>query len=366
MGRKSIEIEIPFQNLRALREISGYTVAEVAKKLGTTEDKIKSVEEGKGKLTLTQIKKLAEIYRCPLAAFFSDRIPPLPHLTDFRINRDKRLTPQVYLAKRRAYYLLSEIERITDKTSIIPQFPDDTKPERLAIEFRRHLGIKLIKSKRPKEILRFYKGEIEKKMFIPIIEYPFKADDVRAFSIFSRISITVLNEEDSPQVKLFSLFHEVGHLLRKSSGICSIEVEPEQKEEIESFCNKFAAEFLVPAEDLKFEIERLRLETFDFNSITKLSEIYGVSKQVIMLRLLWLGYIDRKQYQEFKSGYEEPVKKQFGRRNWDEVFLNRAGESIVNEVKQAYEKGIFSFADVVGILGIKAKYVEKFLSGASG
>jgi len=361
MGRKSIEI--PFQNLKVLREISGYTVAEVAKKLRTTEDKIKSVEEGKGKLILTQIKKLAEIYKCPLAAFFSDRIPPLPHLTDFRINRDKRMTPQVYLAKRRAYYLLSEIERITDKTSIIPQFPDDTKPERLAIEFRRHLGIKLIKSKRPKEILRFYKGEIEKKMFIPIIEYPFKADDVRAFSIFSRISITVLNEEDSPQVKLFSLFHEIGHLLRKISGICSIEIEPEQKEEIESFCNKFAAEFLVPAEDLKFEIKRLKLGTFDFNSITKLSKIYGVSKQVIMLRLLWLRYIDREQYQEFKSKYEEPVKKQFGRRNWDEVFLNRASESIVNEVKQAYEKGILSFADVVGILGIKAKYVEKFLSG---
>ena len=361
MGRKSIEI--PFQNLKVLREISGYTVAEVAKKLRTTEDKIKSVEEGKGKLILTQIKKLAEIYKCPLAAFFSDRIPPLPHLTDFRINRDKRLTPQVYLAKRRAYYLLSEIERITDKTSIIPQFPDGTKPERLAIEFRKHLGIKLIKSKRPKEILRFYKGEIEKKMFIPIIEYPFKADDVRAFSIFSRISITVLNEEDSPQVKLFSLFHEIGHLLRKISGICSIEIEPEQKEEIESFCNKFAAEFLVPAEDLKFEIERLKLENFDFDSITKLSKIYGVSKQVIMLRLLWLRYIDREQYQEFKSKYEEPVKKQFGRRNWDEVFLNRASESIVNEVKQAYEKGILSFADVVGILGIKAKYVEKFLSG---
>lgn len=365
MSRKSIEIEIPFQNLKTLREISGYTVAEVAKKLGTTEDKIRSAEEGKSKLTLAQIKKLAEIYKCPLAAFFSDRISPLPPLTDFRINRDRRLTPQVYLAKRRAYYLVSEIERITDKTSIIPQFPDNIKPERLAIEFRKHLGIELIKSKNPKEILRFYKREIEKKMFIPIIERPFKADDVRAFSIFSRVSIIVLNEEDAPQVKLFSLFHEIGHLLRKTSGICSIEIEPEQKEEIESFCNKFAAEFLVPAEDLKFEIERLKLKTCDFSSITKLSEIYGVSKQVIMLRLLWLRYIDRKQYQEFKSGYEEPVKKQFGRRNWDEVFLNRASESIVNEVKQAYKKGIISFADAVGILGIKAKYVEKFLSGAS-
>jgi len=364
MSRRSMEIEVPFQNLKVLREISGYTVAEVAKKLRTTEDKIKSVEEGKGKLTLTQIKKLAEIYRCPLAAFFSDRIPPLPHLTDFRINRDRKLSPQVYLAKKRAYYLVSEIERITDKTSIIPQFPNDIKPERLAIEFKKHLKIGLIKSKEPKEILRSYRREIERKMFVPIIEYPFKADDVRAFSIFSRVSIITLNEEDSPQVKLFSLFHEIGHLLRKSSGICSIEVEPEQKEEIESFCNKFAAEFLVPAEDLKFEIERLRLETFDFNSITKLSEIYGVSKQVIMIRLLWLGYIDREQYQEFKSEYEEPVKKQFGRRNWDEVFLNRASESIVNELKQAYEEGILSFADVVGILGIKAKYVEKFLSGA--
>ncbi len=363
MNRRSVKVKISSEVLRKLRENSGYTIQEVAKKLGTSELKIEDIEKGKDTLTLTQIKKLAEIYKCPLAAFFSDTISVLPSLTDFRINRNKRLTPDVYFAKRRAYYLLKELEQITTRESLIPQFPSHIEPEELADKFRIKIQMKIIKNKKPREILKFYKREIENKMFIPVIEYPLKADDIRAFSILSRVSIIVLNEDDEPQVKMFSLFHEIGHLLRRSSGICSIEMEPEQKEDIETFCNKFAANLLVPSEDLKGEIRRQNIVKFNIDRITELSEIYGVSKQVIMLRLLWLGYIDSKQYYKFKSIYEKPIEKKYGRRNWDEVFLNRTGEIIVKEVKQAYEKGALSFADVIEILGIKTKYVKKFLNG---
>ena len=74
--------------LKALRETSGYTIEEVAKKLKTTTEKIKATEEGVALFTLTQIKKLADIYHRPLAAFFTDTPPKMPEIHIYRTNKN--------------------------------------------------------------------------------------------------------------------------------------------------------------------------------------------------------------------------------------------------------------------------------------
>jgi len=64
------EIKLRPEVFKAIREASGYSPEEIAKKLKTSADKVISVEEGHASFTLTQIKKLAEIYKRPLVAFF--------------------------------------------------------------------------------------------------------------------------------------------------------------------------------------------------------------------------------------------------------------------------------------------------------
>jgi transcriptional regulator with XRE-family HTH domain len=184
--------------LKRLRESSGYTVEEIAKKIKTSTAKVQEVEKGVASFTLTQIKKLADIYHCSLAAFFTDTLPEMPALTDYRINREKRLTPQVYVAERRAYYIANKLTELTDKRSQIPDFPETLQPDELAREFRKYLKVTLLKSKKPEELLTYYKQVLEDKLLISIIELPLKADDVRGFSISADISVVVLNEEDYP------------------------------------------------------------------------------------------------------------------------------------------------------------------------
>ncbi len=127
--------------LKTLRESSGYTVEEIAKKIKTSAAKVQEVEKRIALFTLTQIKKLADIYQRSLAAFFTDTLPMMPALTDFRINREKRLTPQVYIAERRAYYVANKLTELTDKRSRIPDFPETLKPDELAREFRKRLNV---------------------------------------------------------------------------------------------------------------------------------------------------------------------------------------------------------------------------------
>lgn len=356
---KSLEIKVNPNVLKTLRESSGYTVEEIAKKIKTTATKVQEAEEGLASFTLTQIKKLADTYHRSLAAFFTDTLPAMPALTDFRINREKRLTPQVYIAERRAYYIANKLAELTDKRSQIPDFPETLKPDELAREFRKYLKVNLLKSKKPEELLTHYKQVLEENLLISIIEIPLKAEDVRGFSVSADVSIIVLNEGDNPSIKLFSLFHEVYHLLKRTSGICSIEIE--QKDgDIEASCNLFSAEFLVPLDDVKEECKRF--SQLDESTISELSETYGVSKQVIMLRLLWLGYMPKEGYEQFKREGENKLKeKPFGRRDWDKVFQNRVGNLVVRETTNAYRAGKISYSEVMDILNLKAKYTEKFI-----
>lgn len=358
MKEKQKEIKLASEVLKTLRETSGYSIEEIAKKLKTSKEKVESIEKGESVFTLTQIKKLADIYKRPLAAFFSDSVPELPSIPDYRINREKRLTPQVYLAERKAHYLSEKIKQLSGGKSQLPSFPEGLNADALAKKFRKYLNIELIKSKKPEEILTHYKKVMEDTLTIIVIEYPLEADDVRAFSILSDISVIVLNEKDKPSIKLFSLFHEICHLLKRTAAICSLEIE-QQNQDIESYCNFFAAEFLVPLDNLKIEVEKLA--QIDEEATKQLSGIYGVSKQVLMLRLLWSGYITEERYEQFKSELVRPIKG-FGRRNWDKVFLNRVGNLPLHEIKKAYNEGKITFYEASSILDFKTKYAEKFIT----
>lgn len=360
MTEKNIKIQPSV--IKALRENSGYSINDIAKILVCSSKEIEDLESGKNFFTLTQIKKLSEIYKRPLAAFFSEELPKMPTITDYRINRERNLTKEVFLAERRAYYLAGKIAELNNKKSEIPTFPDTLNPNELAKNFREYLNLKILKNKKPEELLSYYKHILEEKLSILIIEYPLKADDVRAFSLLSDMSIIVLNEQDEYTIKLFSLFHEIYHLLKKKPGICSIEVGKKNEREFEHECDLFSAEFLVPLYDLSNEVREYT--TFGWEKIIKLSGIYGVSKQVIMLRLLWSGHIKQDMYMSFKEKFnkEKFKSKKFGRRNWEKVFFNRVGNLAIKEVSYAYKKGDITFFESAEILNTKTKFVEKFIS----
>lgn len=359
--KKEVKIQVHPFVLKTLRESAGMSPDDVAKKLKISTEKLKAVEDGKTSFAVLQIKKLADIYHRPLAAFFTDSPPQLPFtLTDYRMNREKRLTPQVYVAQRRAYYLSSKIAELSGKRSQIPLFPETFKADELAHEFRRNMSMTLTKSQKAEDALNNYKRTLEENLLISIIEYPLKADDVRAFSLSSDISIIVLNEQDKPEIKLFSLFHEICHLLKRLSGICSIDVEQDGLE-IERYCNSFSAEFLVPQDALEQDIGGQRV---DREIVSELSDSYAVSKQVIMLRLLALGYIDKREYDNFKRNFdvEKLEKPKIARRNWDKVFFNRIGYLAQQEVGRAYRKGEISLSEVIGVFDLKSKHAEKLVT----
>lgn len=361
------EIKIKPEVLLTLIKASGYDEENLFKKTKIPLNKIKE-----GLITFTQLKNLSKVLKRPLAAFFSDEVPVLRTIPDYRLKRERKLHTEVFLAQRKLEYLIEKMKELGLKKSSLPIFPQELSGIELAERFRQYLGIDLLKNKKPEKILQSYKTILEDKLKLIIIEQPLKprktknkeiSDDVRAFSIYADISGIVLNETDHPSIKLFSLFHEVCHLLRKSSGICSLDYEVEKDFKEEFYCNRFAAQFLVPEDDIKKELkiypslpERLT------EVIDNLSKIYGVSKQVILLRLLYLNFISLQHYYEIKEQYaSKEIKPQFGKRNWSRIYKNRVGGIVVKEVKSSLSKNEISFYEALNILDVKVNYAEKFL-----
>ena len=356
MTGKTKKIQIKPEVLKTLRENAGYEIEELAKKLDVKPKKIENVERGKDNFTIKQIKKLSKIYQVPLAAFFSDEIPHLPSLPDYRINRDKKIPPTVNMAIRRAKYLSEMIHDISGKRTEIPNFPKEMSPKALANALREFLNLEPPERVSPGKILDYYRRILEEKMNVIIIEYPLKADDVRAFVIKNEISVIVLNESDEAPVKLFSLFHELGHLLKGEMGLCSITME--ENTDVERYCNRFAAEFLMP--ERKFA-EMVRKYGKDIESLKKLQRLFGVSIHAMMIRLLNLGLISYEEYDNFKKNFKKKEKKGGGGKNWEATYKKRSGYLVIEEVTKAHKRGEISFYEAMRILDVKTKYAEKLI-----
>ena len=97
--------------LKLLRESSGYSIKEIAKKLHISPKTVTAVEQGKEHFTLGQLKRLAEIYKRPLAVFWSnpDYFHPLPPY--------RRMTRKEII--REAHKLALEIDKMVEELSDI-------------------------------------------------------------------------------------------------------------------------------------------------------------------------------------------------------------------------------------------------------
>ena len=105
-----------------MRKSSGMSEDDIAKKLKLSKSEYLSIENGDEKIAQKLLIHLADIYKRPLIAFYSvdpTQVTELPH--DYRLNRDKKISPEVFLAKRKALYLAEELREITGRKTKLPE-----------------------------------------------------------------------------------------------------------------------------------------------------------------------------------------------------------------------------------------------------
>jgi Zn-dependent peptidase ImmA (M78 family) len=123
--------------------------------------------------------------------------------------------------------------------------------------------------------------------------------DCRGLSLWDAGSpaMIVLSSQDAFNGRIFTMFHEYGHLMLRQPGSCLIAVQDQtSKGRVERWCNTFAASFLLPASEFKDQIANLfpkvSRDAWTLWHIERLAAKFRVSPYATARRLKELGITD--------------------------------------------------------------------------
>jgi Zn-dependent peptidase ImmA (M78 family)/transcriptional regulator with XRE-family HTH domain len=410
MPRASFEVQVEPTVMKWARESAGRTIGDVAKRLAVNEELITGWENGKKNPTITQLRNLAKYFQRSPDVFLLSEPPIEPQIPqDFRNLPNGEKLPfhaetRFALRKARRLQLIAMELRGEFHNDLFYKISNVTKsddPELLASRVRSLLGIEFQTQSKWKDDADALKQWIKfvENIGIVVIQIPMPIEDARAFSLArDGYPVIVLNLTDSKNARIFSLFHELGHIILNEEGICDPGGNPETSKNAtsEEFCNHFAGAFLVPKEDLlnhnivlgrnpndvwsEKSIRSLSIvlgrnpnDVWSEKSIRSLSRNFKVSNEVILRRLLILGYassefygmkrqewiVRDKERQTEKEKKRDEQEKQGGGRNVARECIQRNGEPIVSLILESYYDNKLTKCDIADYLEVNLKHLPK-------
>lgn len=368
--------------LRWARERTGYSLEDIAACFNKDVEEIAQWEEGVAVPTYNQLERLAyTYYKRPIALFFFPEPPEEPEpqesfrtLPDFEI---RNLQPDTRHAIREAQAMQISLHELTSGTNPSErmifrdlQIRRGRDAALAAKDVRAYLGISLddqFEWFSTIEALKKWR-EVIQDHGIFVFKRSFKQTEISGFCLFDdEFPVIYLNNSTTKTRQVFSLFHELAHLLLGTSGVTKvndryIDALTGWKREVEVFCNRFTAEFLVPSED--FDSRLLALPDEPIEQLTeRLSDRYHVSREVILRKLLDREIVDQEYYQakvaEWLKEFKEAQQAKRGGGYYYATQATYLGDKYLSLAFSSYYSGACSLQQLADHLGMKPKSVAQ-------
>ncbi len=259
-----IDVNINPTVLTWAREEAGYDPSEIALKVKVPAEKYKTWERSGEKVPLAKLKDIANCYKRQLAVFFLPKAPEkISKPKDFRniATTKSKLPKKVLLVLRDVIYYRETALEINgeiywkDRYSWLEEVINtDKNSEQLAEWLREKLNISIedqLHWKTPSEACRTWRNAVERQLGILVFQFPMPLKEVQGFCFADAYPYAIIvNSNHSYTGRLFTIFHELAHIIKRTSGICLWnDITEKQNEEWE--CNSFAGNFLVPKNTLQ-------------------------------------------------------------------------------------------------------------------
>lgn len=363
--------------LRWARLKAGYTIEDIADNLKKNPKLIECWESGESAPTYVQLEKLAyKYYKRPIALFFfpeppeeSDPKKSFRTLPEFELDN---LSSDTLYAIRQGEAMQVVLKELNDgkNNSKRKIFEDiQLKPSDSLVTIssliREYLGVELkeqIGWITYTDSLSNWRTIVENSGIF-IFKRSFKQKDISGFCLLDdEFPIIYLNNSSAKSRQIFTIFHELAHILLSTNGITKSNLNyigalTGEEKNIEIFCNRFAAEFLVPEYDLNNQIKSVSI---DDKLISKIAERYCVSREVILRRFFDKGLVNNEFYEaksnEWVNEFEESRKLNSGGNYYATQFVY-LGENFLNMAFSKYYQGQFGVEQLAEYLNIKVKSV---------
>jgi Zn-dependent peptidase ImmA (M78 family) len=363
------------------RERSGLSLDGLAVLMKRDPDELQQWEDGKLAPSYTALEDLAYRYfKIPLAVFFFPAPPDIDDPTgNFRRLPEyelKRLSPDTIQKIRSAQAFQDSLEELFEDSPPERMIHHDINPMKLSLEnlaetVRKYIGISFryqFNFRSSDQAFKAWRHALEEAGIFTFKD-SFKDRFLSGFClVHEQYPIIMVNNSNSFTRQIFTLLHELGHILYGVNGVTDIDESylkflGRDDRKIEVQCNRFAAEVLVPSKRFKADIPFLEEEGED--AISDLANKYSVSREVILRRMLDFNLIDREYYAAQSAKWNKDYlrsKTDAPGGNWYLTKMSYLGEGFVQTAFHNYRQGRFDAATLATHLNVKAKNLKKFES----
>lgn len=361
------------------RERIGLTIQDAARHVGRPAEVVTAWEAGEAAPTFRQLEALARAFKRPVAVFFFPDPPEEPDpRTEFRTlpeSEFEAFAPDTLLALREGHAWQASLRELSGGVNPADrQILDDISAsldepaEDLAAKVREYLGVDLADQfgwNDASEAFKEWRSAVE-AVGVFVFKRSLAQRSISGFCLHdAEFPLILINNSTAHSRQIFTLFHELGHLLFSVSGVTpsyttDLRGLSDVDREIEIRCNRFAAEFLVPDQGFPWAAFR-RVDWV--RALEVLARQYNVSREVVLRKLVDQGAVASEVYQplaeQWNQEYEESRR---GRKPGGDYYATQAtylGDSYLRLAFGQYHAGRLSLPELADHLGMKARNVSK-------
>ena len=362
-------VDVNPQVLRWARKRAGMETATLANRF----PRYREWESGAARPTLRQLERLAGTVHASVGYFFLPEPPeeqlPIP---DFRTVANKRsgrpsvnLLDTVYLCQQRQdwYRNFARMEG-EDPLPFVGSATPAGSVKSTAAEMGAVLGFNLEERRSAttwSDALRRFIEQADALGVLVMVNgvvgnnasRKLDPDEFRGFALADDLApLIFVNGADTKAAQMFTLAHELAHLWLGESALSDVEATSEPSHAVEVWCNRVAAELLVPMELLRREYRR-RLDLRD--ELNRLARRFKVSTLVVLRRVFDAGEIDRDV---FTSAYRRELDRlrrtpRSGGGTFHPTLRTRVGHRFGLALAISALGGRTSFSESFRLLGIR-------------
>ncbi|MCF2141317.1 MAG: XRE family transcriptional regulator [Candidatus Lokiarchaeota archaeon] len=292
----------------------GLSIEEASKNI-VTKNKLNAAELGKDHLTFNKLIKISNRYKLPITFFYLNKPYTDSLITQFRSikSREVRLTPELRKSfydinlKRNLAIEFKKYDLNEYNYEYVNSIELQTPIKQVAEEIRHLLHFKepVVDWKDDYQALNNWIKAMEDLGILVFQISKIPVNIVRGFSISKTPYPTiVINRADRPFGRIYSIVHEFVHIIsidNKENIFYSEnnEFNNKSKGNIEAFCNKVAAEVLMPETEFihqAYKILKQSENTWNKKNIKKISKHFWVSQEAILIRLKTFSLINKKEF----------------------------------------------------------------------
>lgn len=370
-------MELFRKNLESLMGFHQISVEQLSHKINISYEKLSNWIKGADNPTYNQILRIADCMKRPIIYFFLEEPPVQSFEIDFR----KAERFDQVIDKKRLAELVDSL--VIYKSSIKEVFNDVNNECKLHewishsedLDFNNYLRKELDFSiqtqcqfKRATEVVEYLREKFY-RCGIFIFKDSFRLEDVSGICAYDETyPIILINNKVSFTRQLFTIFHELYHLLSRASHIDFLNID-------ERDCDNFAGQFLIPSSCLLRDIQKHRIQPGvnnceDDEFIKDRADHYNVSRVAYLYQLLKRGEVS----QEYYISYEQRNRQYLIRSRQDDIVggnyyytkMNYLGKSYLSDIVSGYFAGKISIHQVAQYTQMKAPSAKKMLTMMAG